>query len=358
MECIMARDVLLVGSVGLSNAEDVFLTVAQILGEKAKRISDGETGYARSVWIQCQIPFFLRHPQLEMVEPDPERPGEHRQARIPSGGIYSHTRAGSYHGRASLRAGVRPEDLRFEHVGYGDWAIESYATFKRLKSEGVIPTAARFQVSIPSPRAVLNSRVMPEAFPAVSPACEGALANDIRRIADVVPADELAIQWDCTEPVTWDRLGQLERRSVIETLVRVGGFVPEGVELGYHLCYGDFEHVHGRQPPDTREMTEITNAIVTNLGRRVDWVHMPVPRDRSDHAYFASLDQLKLGSETRIYLGVVHYTDGVEGAKLRISAAQKAIRDFGIATECGFGRRPKDQDIRDLLALYVKVAEL
>jgi hypothetical protein len=42
---------------------------------------------------------------------------------------------------------------------------------------------------------------------------------------------------------------------------------------------------------------------------------MPVPRDRSDDAYFASLDQLKLAPESRLYLGLVHYTDGVEGGE-------------------------------------------
>ena len=44
----------------------------------------------------------------------------------------------------------------------------------------------------------------------------------------------------------------------------------------------------------------------------------------------------------RIYLGLIHDTDGVEGTMKRIATAQRFINDFGIATECGFGRRPAE----------------
>ena len=50
MTAASGRDVLLVGSVGLSNAEEVFRTAGSILGERVVRIPDGETGNARSVW--------------------------------------------------------------------------------------------------------------------------------------------------------------------------------------------------------------------------------------------------------------------------------------------------------------------
>ena len=69
----MGREIHLVGSMPLESAEVVFRTVAGVLGVNALRIPDGETGCARSAWIQCQIPFFLGHPQLECVEPDPKR---------------------------------------------------------------------------------------------------------------------------------------------------------------------------------------------------------------------------------------------------------------------------------------------
>ena len=113
----MQRDVLLVGSVGLATAEDVFRTVASTLGERVKRIPDGETGWARSVWTQCQRPFFMANAALEMVEPDPLTPGAFVPARVPAGGIYAHTMAEAYRGRARLRPGFSAADVRFDNVG-------------------------------------------------------------------------------------------------------------------------------------------------------------------------------------------------------------------------------------------------
>ena len=55
----MSRAILLTGSVGLDSAEEVFRTLGRALGTRAPRLPDGETGYARSVWIQSQAPFFL-----------------------------------------------------------------------------------------------------------------------------------------------------------------------------------------------------------------------------------------------------------------------------------------------------------
>jgi len=45
-----AREVLLVGSVGLKDSEEVFRTVGQLLGARMTRIPDGETG-PRTSWV-------------------------------------------------------------------------------------------------------------------------------------------------------------------------------------------------------------------------------------------------------------------------------------------------------------------
>jgi hypothetical protein len=86
-------------------------------------------------------------------------------------------------------------------------------------------------------------------------------------------------------------------------------------------------------------------------------MHMPVPRDRSDDAYFAPLSNLKLKPETRLYLGLVHHTDGVAGTKKRIDTASKYAGDYGIATECGWGRRPPET-MAELIEIHKQVADL
>ena len=83
---------------------------------------------------------------------------------------------------------------------------------------------------------------------------------------------------------------------------------------------------------------------------------MPVPRDRTDEAYFAPLRQMQLNPETEFYLGLVHMTDGLEGTRARIAAAQAVVGNFGVATECGLGRRDPET-IPELLGIHARVAD-
>ena len=80
-----------------------------------------------------------------------------------------------------------------------------------------------------------------------------------------------------------------------------------------------------------------------------------MPRDRSDDAYFAPLRNLHLHTETELYLGLVHYTDGREGTRRRIAAAQRTVPVFGVGTECGMGRRDA-ATIPELLRIHADVA--
>src|SRR2546430_3323840 len=52
--------------------------------------------------------------------------------------------------------------------------------------------------------------------------------------------------------------------------------------------------------------------------------HLPVPRDRTDPAYYAPLAALRLRPETELYLGLVHATDGVEGSARRMEVARRS----------------------------------
>jgi len=58
----------------------------------------------------------------------------------------------------------------------------------------------------------------------------------------------------------------------------------------------------------------------------------------------------------RSCLGLVHYTDGVGGTRRRLATAEKYVKNFAIATECGFGRRPP-QTIPELLRIHAAAAE-
>jgi hypothetical protein len=63
---------------------------------------------------------------------------------------------------------------------------------------------------------------------------------------------------------------------------------------------------------------------------------------------------MELRGKTKLFLGLVHDSDGVEGTRARIAVAAKYASDFGIAAECGFGRRPPET-IPNLLRVHSEV---
>lgn len=184
-----------------------------------------------------------------------------------------------------------------------------------------------------------------------------------------IPAGELAITIDVVQgmllwedpdnyyvkPYFSDANGF--RPAITERFVRLAETVAPGVELGFHLCYGSQDHKHAVDPKDMGALVEIANTLTDAVARQIDYWHMPVPRDRDDDAYFAPLDKLSIADGSEVYLGLIHYTDGVEGTKRRMRAASAHLTDFGIACECGFGRRPVEQDIRRLLEIHAAAAD-
>jgi methionine synthase II (cobalamin-independent) len=337
-------NVLLVGSIGLEDAETVFKTLAGTVGARAKRYPDGETG-ARGYWIRWQEAFIKDHPQFDMQETHVQLPGFKDKVK-----------------RAffSLREGVSADDVAFESIGYADAAIASYGVFKQLKDDGTIPAGVRFQVSLPTPTAFLSGFVVKASRAAAEAAYERAMKREVDRIAEAVPLDELAIQWDvCYEVVGQDGGYDLHYDDIIENslarIARLAGYVPEPAELGIHLCYGDPGHKHIIEPESLATSVAFANGICARSPRSVNWVHMPVPRGRDDDAYFRPLADLALRPETELYLGLVHHTDGAEGTRRRLAAGGRYASGFGIATECGFGRRDP-ATIPDLLKIHDEVA--
>ncbi|MGI8687697.1 MAG: hypothetical protein ACR2M3_03875 [Thermomicrobiales bacterium] len=335
------RPVHLVGSVPLANEEDVFRTASAILGDRVRRIPDGETG-VRTNWIGWQTTVFARNPSLEAVPDTGKEYGQLVQYR--------------------LRPGVAEDDIAFDNLGYADAAIASYQTFARLKREGTIPATTRFLVCLPTPLAPVTAFIERASQPAIELAYEARMLAEVDRIGATIPHDQLAIQWDTAvefailEGVGWQTRLDDVRGGIIDRLVRIGERVPPDVEMGYHLCYGDAGHQHFMQPKDAAHLVAVANDVSARLQRPINWIHMPVPRERNDEPFFAPLGNLTLHPETELYLGLVHYTDGVEGARKRIAAAQRFVPTFGIATECGFGRRPPETVV-PLMAIHRDVAD-
>jgi hypothetical protein len=342
-----------VGSVPLADADAVFTATSEILGARVHRLPDGETGRRRN-WINFQYGLLARHPQFEFDGPaiDPDTVV-----------LESHGQGSDYGLPTQLRPkpGIDPSTIRFQGLGYEEAAVQSYRRFAALKAAGTIAAGTRFMVALPTPLAPIALFVSPPHIFDVLPAYGAALMTEAQAIIAAIPAAELAVQWDvAVEFGLWEGLfppppGDWQE-MILTQLAQLGDAVPAGVEMGYHLCYGDRGHRHFIEPKDTRNLVEVANGIAARLQRRLDWVHLPVPRSRADAAYYAPLKGLALKPGTELYLGLVHHTDGVEGTRRRIAAATPFVEKFGIAAECGLGRRDP-ATIADFLAVHAAAAD-
>jgi len=152
---------------------------------------------------------------------------------------------------------------------------------------------------------------------------------------------------------------QEPREKLLERIARLAAAVPHDVQLGLHLCYGDFGARHFVEPRDATAMVEFANALARAIDRKLAYIHMPVPIERSDDAFHRPFAGLALSDGTEIYLGVVHARDGVGGTKARIAAAGRYAPPFGIATECGMSRARSEATVHKLLQLHAEIcAEL
>jgi hypothetical protein len=337
-----AMNVHLVGSIGLDNVEEVFRSAGKLLGPYLRRVPDGEVG-GRRLWISWQYPLLRASAYLR---PDPSgavRPTK----RFPL---------------LTLAEGVKPSDVHFGELGYAREARASYLDFVAARERGELPRGLRFQVCLPTPFAVVSSVVVPAVLPAVEAAYERAMIAEVAALCRHIPHRDLCIQWDvCNEMVMWDGQstdavpGDEPRENIIARMQRLCAAVPEDVELGLHLCYGDFGAKHFVEPKDAAKMVEFANALSRSIERPIAYIHMPVPIERSDDAFHRPLIDLKLNGGTQLFLGVVHAKDGVEGANARMAAARRYAPKFGIATECGMARARSEETVRTLLKIHADV---
>ena len=261
------------------------------------------------------------------------------------------------------------DTLSFESTGYAEHALASYKVFKDRKKSGSIAAETRFQVCLPLAESALRWFIADKrSYDIVKPAYDAALTKDITRIVTEIPSNELVIQWDVCMEVLAAALNDFTGQAPLafrlagtpierwqEALQKFSPLIPKEIPLGLHLCYGDLGHKHMVEPEDLSLSVEMANLGCAEAGRRIDYVHMAVPRDRSDEQYFQPLSKLNIGDAVA-YLGLVHYTDGEAGTRQRIELARKYLDRFGIATECGFGRRPAAQ-IPALMAIHQQVLD-
>jgi hypothetical protein len=337
----------LVGSVPLADADEVFRTASEVLGDRLERIPDGETG-DRFEWIHFQMPILAATPGIASIEvtvPDEvELPPDAPRTRIAYG----------------LAEDVDAGTLRFGSLRYAEEAIKSYERFRALKEEGVIPEHIRFQVSLPTALAVM-AWIIPEDRPAIEPSYQEALLREVAQISEAIPHDQLAIQFDlCFEVFMVEGYPMMEPwfddvwAGVLERVEAHAAAVPDDVQLGFHLCYGDYKGERQVDVRDAANLVRLANELTERLPHPVGFIQMPVPREADVEAWAPPLADLRLSDDTHLYLGIVH-PGGLDEARELIELCQRYVPRFGVATECGIGRQPPEA-VRPLLEIHRQVA--
>ncbi len=319
----------MVGSVPSDDAEMVFRQVSGALGPHLKRITDGETGVRRR-WIWFQRDMLISHPDMEWAEDEPSFPVYQWDGLL--------LRETPY---LRFRPGVDLASVGFE-TGYAEAALESFGLYSRLRDGGIISSDTLFQVSLPTPMATGYMYVNESSRDDYLRAYERALLSAVNQIVASVPLERLSIQWDvCQEVLLFEDYFPHRpddyKAQVFDELARLGDSIPPDVDMGYHLCYGSPADEHLVMPTDMGILVEISNGLYSGLQRHPDFLHLPVPKDRTDREYFQPLTGLKLPADTEVYLGLIHFDDE-QGDRARIDAARQFSTVNGVATECGWGR--------------------
>jgi hypothetical protein len=331
------------------SATEVFEAVSEHVGDLAKQIPDGD----QAGWAAAVFKTLPGNPSVDIV-----------------GAVGLHDRTEWKLPLFAIKKDADRSAVKFGPYGFADSAKDSYKQFVALRDAGKIAAGTRLEVTLPSPAGVMLSFLEPWDY--ILPIAEDAMLEELKDILAAIPHEDLTIQWDIAGEVTGEEylrhpdaatLPYLEKvppasfDQVIASAVRVCDAVPDDVVLGIHLCYGNPDGMHVIEPHDGTVLTEFSNALTKQIKRHVDYIHFPVPISRDDEAYFAPFKGLDLDADTKIYVGLIHLKDGIEGAKRRMAAAAPYIPEYGVGTECGF-TAVKYGDLGTLLDLHREVAGL
>jgi hypothetical protein len=334
------------GSVNLADAETVMREITSRVPEGVSRIPDGETG-ERGNWIMFQLAKFQQVPGLEMAPPEDRAPGYEQMPRL------------------RLAPGVEPTGVEWPNLGYADAYQESFAIFDKLQAEGTIPAAVRFQADYPTPLASINAYLEVQDQPELEPSYERATFADLDHLLDAVPHDRIAIQWDVAVEfgVLEGGFGRLGIDDIVERLARCIDHVPTDVRVGLHLCYGDYQHHHFKEPESLAMQVDVANRLTAGAGRPVDFLAFTVPQYQREADYFEPLASLDVSPATELYFALVPYhpenqAEGTTEEQVRLIDSHLGDRPWGICTECGMGRAERDEipillDLhREIIATY------
>ena len=207
-----------------------------------------------------------------------------------------------------------------------------------------------------------SSVVVAAALPAVEAAYERAMIAEVAALCRHIPHRDLCIQWDvCNEMVIWD--GQTtdavphadvprERSSSACSASRAA--VPDDVELGLHLCYGDFAGRHFVEPAGRGQDGRVRQCAGASDHAQAR-LHPHAGAGRAQRRRIPSAVRRPRARGGDRALSRRRARRRRRGARARIAAARRYVPEFGIATECGMARARSQETVLSLLDTHAAV---
>lgn len=322
------------GGVNLADAETVMREIVARVPVGLRRLPDGETG-DRKNWIFFQLQKFWQTPGIEQAGVR-DQPAEGYE-EMP---------------KVRLANDVDPTSIEWPNLGYADAYQRSFEIFGKLRDDGVVPGGVRFQVQYPTPLASINGWVVPEDQDRIEPSYEAALFADLDRLLAALPHDQVAVQWDVAVEFAILEGGFVAAgqtfESIVERLARCVDRVPGEVPVGLHLCYGDYQHRHFREPESLAPQVQLVTALDDAARRQVDWYAFTVPQHQRNPSFFAPLSDLRRREGIELYFALVPYhpdeqAPGTTEEQVRLIDEHLAAGEWGICTECGMARAESEE---------------
>jgi hypothetical protein len=246
-------------------------------------------------------------------------------------------------------------------AGLSHHARASLKALDALKDAVARPTGLRASLSILAPFRIsrfakAGDRVQPDADAAYA----AWLINEIERIITDLPSSsaDLAVQIklpfaDLAEAADRATADTALADAFLDCVTTIIDAVPQSIPVAVHINCRDGAGFK-IQPKHFADMVELSNRLQERCVRRIDLMHIPVPLVVPDESFFVPLQHLGLPPEARLCLGLIHLSDGVDGALRRIALARTSFSEFAVAARSGFAAR-EPAVIADFLKLHADV---
>ena len=231
-----------------------------------------------------------------------------------------------------------------------------------------MPEGVRFQMSLPAPHSAIDGFFEDNAqWPELYAAYLEGIRREITKALEVIPADELVIQWDAAWEFVdmamgdrnyftfWPKLTAEEKfQRHAEQLDELWQGIPDEALLGYHWCYGTWGGWPMTAMNDLDLCVRMSNEAKKRTGRRLDYVHMPVvrrPDERSSRRSTTSTSATPKCSSASSITRTAS-TTSVAGA----TSPESTCSSFGIASVCGYGR-VEPEKLPEILRIHAQDAK-